>query len=229
MEVVAHRGYGDRYPENTVLAARRAAETAEWLEIDVRRCRSGELVVFHDATLDRLTGASGYVTGIDWSDLRDLEVLDSGEGVPLLAELLDAVPADTGVLIELKQRGVGREVAEIAGGRENPIGICSFELRSLQEVRNAGSELPLAYIMDDPIYGPDPGLGVEVAALIGSRYLHPSPPFCTPGFVDAAHERGIEVHAGTLASATHSPDDVERLRERGVDRIVVDDPEIAGR
>ena len=54
---IAHRGFADDYPENTPLAFRKASERADAVEMDVQRCGSSELVVFHDAYLDRLTNA----------------------------------------------------------------------------------------------------------------------------------------------------------------------------
>jgi len=48
MQVIGHRGCADVYPENTVRAVTRAANFLDAVEVDVRRCGSGELVVFHD-------------------------------------------------------------------------------------------------------------------------------------------------------------------------------------
>lgn len=82
IEILVHRGFSAEYPENTLLAVREASETADWLEIDVHWCGSGEIVVFHDETLDRLTDGSGAVRCTDWETLSSLEVLDSGERIP---------------------------------------------------------------------------------------------------------------------------------------------------
>ena len=54
--VCAHRGNDGRMPENTVPAWRNAARLgAEMVELDVKRCATGELVILHDATVDRTT------------------------------------------------------------------------------------------------------------------------------------------------------------------------------
>ena len=72
--LIGHRGCAAQYPENTVGAIERAAPHVDAVEIDVRRCGSGEVVVVHDADLGRLTGASGSVADADYDELRDLTV-----------------------------------------------------------------------------------------------------------------------------------------------------------
>ena len=55
MRLIAHRGFAETFPENTVLAVREAARWADAIEVDVRRCGSGEIVCLHDATVDRVS------------------------------------------------------------------------------------------------------------------------------------------------------------------------------
>jgi glycerophosphoryl diester phosphodiesterase len=88
---IAHRGASVDCPENTLLAFERAiAQGVDMIELDVNLTRDGELVVIHDATLDRTTNATGLVR--DWL-LADIRRLDAGRGqrVPLLAEVFDLV------------------------------------------------------------------------------------------------------------------------------------------
>ncbi|OYR78256.1 glycerophosphodiester phosphodiesterase, partial [Halorubrum sp. E3] len=98
----AHRGFAGENPENTVAAAEAAAgvESTAWIEIDVVPTADGDPVVFHDAALsgrggppgapdDRgLTDETGVVWETDTETVTAAEVLDSGETVPLLGDLL---------------------------------------------------------------------------------------------------------------------------------------------
>ena len=70
--VVTHRGRGDhKFPENTIEACELALEQgATALEVDVRYCGSGELVVFHDLTLRRLLERRGWIKSTILDDLR---------------------------------------------------------------------------------------------------------------------------------------------------------------
>ena len=59
-EVICHRGYSSRYPENTILAFQKAVESgADGVELDVHLTREGEVVVIHDERVDRTTAGGG--------------------------------------------------------------------------------------------------------------------------------------------------------------------------
>ena len=100
--VVAHRGFGDVYPENTVGAFEFASEgvtddaadrrRADWIELDVRPTREGEIAVFHDENLEDLTDAAGVIYEQPAETVFSAEVLESGETVPTLRESMEAIP-----------------------------------------------------------------------------------------------------------------------------------------
>lgn len=120
-EHYAHRGFhndGDA-PENSLSAFRRAAELGLHTEIDVHRIADGTLVVFHDDTLRRMTGARGFIADYDFSNLRKLRLGDTDEMIPTLDEVLD-IFEDSGLslLIELKvDRGNQKELCEALSER----------------------------------------------------------------------------------------------------------------
>ena len=73
--IVAHRGFSGRFPELTRRAFTEALELPiHGIECDVRLTRDGKLVVFHDATVGRTTGALGRVDRMDYRDLRTLNL-----------------------------------------------------------------------------------------------------------------------------------------------------------
>ena len=74
--VAAHRGWCSKYPENTIEAIRAAVELGvDQIETDIRVTKDGELVLMHDATVDRTTNGTGKV--IDYT-LEELRQLDAG-------------------------------------------------------------------------------------------------------------------------------------------------------
>ncbi|MDY6776804.1 MAG: glycerophosphodiester phosphodiesterase [Candidatus Nanohaloarchaea archaeon] len=111
-DIIAHRGFQGIYPENTVAAVRNATSgenhpVPDMVEIDVQPCEGGEVVVFHDEELmkhgDRgLTDKEGETWRTGCDEVLSAEVLRSGETVPRLEEVLEAVPDDVGVNIEFK-------------------------------------------------------------------------------------------------------------------------------
>lgn len=114
--VIAHRGGAARAPENTLAALAGArALGADAVELDVRLSRDGEVVVIHDATVDRTTSGTGFVHALTAAELGRLDAgarfsSDGGRsfpfrgqhvGVPRLAEVIEALP-DMPLLIEIK-------------------------------------------------------------------------------------------------------------------------------
>jgi len=106
--VLGHRGASAEAPENTLAAFRLAmAQGADGVELDVWRCGTGELVVAHDDDLRRVGGSPLVVRKASLAALRAVDVGSwkgerfRGERVPLLAEVLEAVPSAV-VNVELK-------------------------------------------------------------------------------------------------------------------------------
>jgi len=104
--VFAHRGFAGAFPENTVAAARGAvALGADAVELDVQPTADGDVVVFHDRRLDGLTDGRGVVWEQSTATVTEARVLDTEACVPLLADVLDAIPDGVTVNLELKNPG----------------------------------------------------------------------------------------------------------------------------
>ncbi|MBQ7376514.1 MAG: glycerophosphodiester phosphodiesterase [Clostridia bacterium] len=94
--VAAHRGWSEKYPENTMIAYRAAAELGvDQIEIDVRVTKDGELVIIHDATVDRTTNGTGKVEDLTLAELLELDAGSwkgaefAGQRIPTFAEFLE--------------------------------------------------------------------------------------------------------------------------------------------
>src|SRR5215471_2935140 len=161
VRILGHRGASSDAPENTLAAFRLALEQgADGVELDARLCRSGEVVVFHDERLERLTGATGRVADASWADLARLEVRAGPAGaapgrIPLLSEVLAALPRTAFVNVELKSEDWnGTRVAEAAGalleaGRHGDhVVVSSFDPRCLLRLALAHPRLPRGLLLD---------------------------------------------------------------------------------
>jgi len=90
----AHRGLHSRdktVPENSLEAFRLAARQGYGVELDVQLTRDGHVVVFHDATLDRVCGVEGRVDELTYGELCKLRLCGSEYGIPLLSEVLAVI------------------------------------------------------------------------------------------------------------------------------------------
>lgn len=155
-----HRGCSSEAPENTVAAFDRAAELGvPGIELDVQQCASGELPVFHDRDLQRITGAEGRLTARSWSELKQLDAgawFDDkfrGERIPRLEELFDRYGNRFLYDIEIKhdrRHGTGLERRLVKTihryDLEHRCIVSSFNPFALRAVRRLDRSIPLALI-----------------------------------------------------------------------------------
>jgi glycerophosphoryl diester phosphodiesterase len=109
IDVIAHRGASAYAPENTMAAFKKADELdADWIELDCRLSKDGAVVVIHDDTVDRVSGAHGNVRDLTLYDLKQFDVGAwkgpefAGERIQTLAQVLDWAKYKIGVYIEIK-------------------------------------------------------------------------------------------------------------------------------
>ena len=99
----AHRGlHGDGVPENSLRAFALACERGVGIELDVQLSRDGEVMVFHDATLNRMTGRDARVCDLDAAELTTLSLAGSEETIPTFRQVLELVDGRVPLLVELK-------------------------------------------------------------------------------------------------------------------------------
>lgn len=218
VRLIAHRGFDDQHSANTVAAVERAVEHADVVELDVRRCASGELVVAHDTIADVDVDGVSQVGDLTATELAALDAHD-GEGIQTLDTVLDAVPADTGVNLELKSPDVAADALAAARETDHDVVLSSFDADALRRVDV--SDVPgveLAYVL-----GATPGDDVALAADLGCAFAHPNAWACLlTGVVRAAHDAGMEVNAWTVESRPGA----WALRRRGVDGVIASSPHV---
>jgi len=214
-DLVAHRGFAGLHAENTVPAVRAAAARADAVEVDVRRC-ADDLVCCHDATLDRVTGESGRVADRTAAELGAIPVFDGPAGVPRLADVVDAVPADTGLVLEVKERDVAGETAELAADAPNAVTVSSFDRSALATVREAAPGVDRALLVAE-----SPDRAVRQATDLDCAAVHAARDLCLRSrVVPLAREAGLDVAAWTVRSDFVA----SLLGRRGVDALIADRP-----
>lgn len=103
---IAHRGlHNEKLPENSLGAIQNAIDKNLPIEIDVHEIKDGTLVIFHDKSLQRVTGKDGYIHNLTAEDLKDHKILGTEFSIPTLKEVLDLVNGQIPILFELKNEG----------------------------------------------------------------------------------------------------------------------------
>ena len=220
---IAHRGASGDKPENTLSAVAKALEIGvDIIELDVRVCKTGELVAFHDMTLERTTNGSGLVAD---TSLEDLEKLDAGGGerIPTLEEAIGLINRRTILNIEMKGKGVADRLAAILKGYvENKAYppelfiVTSFDKEEFHQfsLKNPGVQLSILVGRDI--------LSAPLRARKYSAYsIHLPQPYMRKWLVRFFQKKGLKVFIYTLNSIW----DIAKAKIMGVDGIFSDYPD----
>ena len=221
---IGHRGAAGHEPENTLRSIRRALELgADGVEIDVRYV-DGELIVFHDARLERTTNGRGFVARKSFAELRALDA-GKGEQIPTLREVFETVDRRAVINIELKGRRTAGPVEALIGefvsGRGWEYGdfvVSSFHHRELRAIRDRQIRIGLLLTRPSRLYSVS-------ARRVRAWSVHPALRYVTARFVEDAHRRGWRV----LVYTVNEPAALERMRALGVDGVFTDFPERVAR
>ena len=133
--VAAHRGWCEKYPENTMEAFRAAVELGvDQIELDVRQTKDGELVIIHDALVDRTTDGTGAVADMTLAEIKALDAgIKKGEQfrgarIPTLKEFMDYIKDHPTMTIDIELKETPTSI-----GAEIAYDVCDRTLRLIEE------------------------------------------------------------------------------------------------
>jgi glycerophosphoryl diester phosphodiesterase len=218
--IIAHRGDSAHRPENTLAAFASALELgADLVEFDVQLSKDGQVLVIHDASLDRTTTGRGKVSELTLAEIRRFSAgyperfgaAFAGERVPLLAEVLGFLQGRAQAMIEIKTESVtdadegGIEALAVAevrkAGMLEEVAFLSFDRRALARCRALAPETERGHLF----YRAAPEEVLEGARAVASRLVMPEKGMLSEALRDQAKRAG-------LIMATWVVDDPEELR-----------------
>jgi glycerophosphoryl diester phosphodiesterase len=215
--VVGHRGAAAYKPENTLPAFEEAiASGVEATECDVHTSREGEVVVMHDATLDRTTSLKGAVKDTAWSDMK-------AAGVPSLADLTRLTKDRIVLVVEIKAgEDVERKVVDhlnAEGLRDQSI-VFSFGAHHVAKVEALDKDYFSVWLVGKKLTPADYEGVLSEAARIGADGIGLQYRNVTPEIVRLAHQRKVPVFVWTVPPGP----EVDLLKEMRVNFIITDHP-----
>lgn len=230
--IQGHRGSSHRFPENTLLAYRRAVEEgAHGIEVDVRQTRDGAHVIMHDPSVERTTNGMALVKELT---LREITALDAGgwkradfgdradTRVPTLSDVLDSFHGrPVRIILQLKlEETEALDVVKIVS-RRNMIGQCVF-FAPMSVINTIKAQIPEAITQNDGMPGPD-GYREQLqnAIRFGHHAVSVRATAITQSMVDEIHAAGLLVHASYLSADYDAS--IERLVALGVDQVLGND------
>jgi glycerophosphoryl diester phosphodiesterase len=229
--LIGHRGAAGSAPENTLAGFRRAAALGlAWVECDLRLSAEGEVVLLHDATLDRTSDGSGLLAQHRLADLAALDAGSwfssrfAGERIPTLAQALECWhELGLGANLELKTEDGSAEALVSALTRllarrrpHVPLLISSFEPEALRAAQKHLPDLPRGLLVERLTEA-----GLEWAQSLNSFSVHAGAAPLRRDEVQEARLQGLEVLAYTVNEAARA----QELWSWGVRAIFTDFPE----
>lgn len=98
----AHRGVHNEYPENSLPAFEKAMELNLGIELDIHLTSDGQIVVFHDDNLARMTGEDEFIKFLTYEQVKQYKLGDTDYTIPLFKDVLELVKGKVPILIEIK-------------------------------------------------------------------------------------------------------------------------------
>lgn len=224
--VFAHRGASGYSLENTMPSFKMAIEKeAKAVELDVFRCASGEIVVFHDDDLARLSNRQGSIEELSLEEINEVQ-LNGGYQIPILKDVLDLLfEHDILVNIELKGLNTAKGVMELINSYDlsdealkDKIIISSFEWTELEEARQLNEQISIAVLTAE-----NPVLAIDFANKVGALAINPNAADVSFSSVKLIHEAGLKVYTWTV----NDEGMFKNLMYMGVDGVFSDYPDLA--
>ena len=229
VNVVAHRGYSGKYPENTEIAFREAlALRVEMIEFDVQLSRDEALIVSHDPTVDRTSDGSGKIAEMTLSEIKALDAGSwfdkafGGQRFLTLRETLDLMDDTIRLNVHVKASGHDRQkvvsltVRELERRNLLHRAFIASDQETIEPIRRVQPALEICNLSTQP-----KETYIARSRAMGCRILQPGNAQVDRAFVEEAHRYGMEVNPFYADEL----DEMRRLIACGVDGILTNYPD----
>ena len=233
IDIIAHRGYSGKYPENTMTAFKAAERSlADGIEMDVRFTKDKQLVVIHDETVNRTTDGKGLVSEFN---LKDLKKLDAGanhsnsfkkEEILTLKEYLDWA-SETNLMLNIEIKYSKNTYFEYESDILNILAnynlnerliISSFNPQGLAKIAQLAPEIKLGLLYTKKISQPD-----EYIKKYQIDALHPSKKITGRDAIALAEKNQIPIRIFTINTSK----EIKKYLKMNCTAIITDYPEQA--
>ncbi len=210
-------------PENTLVSFKKAIELGvDMIELDVHVCKTGELVVIHDETVDRTTKGQGLVAEMT---LQELQKLDAGKGehIPTLREVLEYIDRKIKINIELKGKKTAQPTCEVIQEyvrdrqwRYDEFLVSSFDYDELRVCHALNPKIAMGILITEQEFN-----YAQITKELSAKSMIPEYLLVNEKYVNDAHESGLQVMVWTV----NENNDIARMKLMGVDGIISNFPD----
>lgn len=229
IKIIGHRGYPSVFPENTLASFAGALDIGvDYIETDVQMTKDGELVLFHDDTITRITGQEGMISDYTYEELAQMDAGSwfspeyTGERIPTLQEFLNLIKdSDVKVYLELKDigevEGFEEKVLEAVCGQDmlERCVFASFRYEYLAHIKELDEAAEILYNTTSAKTSIPEEFPAEYYGLYAETV--------TESAVEAIHRAGKQAFVWTA----NTPEQIKNLQAMCVDGIVTNKPGLA--
>jgi glycerophosphoryl diester phosphodiesterase len=234
-KVIGHRGAKAYAPENTLESIETAASLGvEWVELDVKLTRDGIPIIFHDETLERITGVEALVASVTYDELRDLDAGSwygdsfASSRIPTLEQAVDVLlKHDMGLNLEIKPcQGREKETAEVAldymsriWDDHDKILISSFQHVSLEAAMDLAPDWARGLLIGGEEMPPN---WKDLADYLNVKTINLGSRLVTREIADEV----MDLEMPLLVYTVNDPMEARALQRIGVDTFFSDNPDV---
>lgn len=219
---IGHRGAMGHETENTLASVQKALDLkVDMIEIDVYQIKSGEIVVFHDDTLSRLSTSNTLIEDLSLEVVKKV-VLKGNHQIPTLIEVINLIDKKVPLNIELKGKNTAKLTFEILntyylkGWKKEDFIISSFLWDELELFRQLDAEISIAILIKQNALN-----ALPIAKKLDAKAINPWFFTLTLHEVYQIQKEGFKVFTYTV----NEPQDIQKAKEFGVDGIFCNFPE----
>lgn len=230
-KIIAHRGFSEIAPENTLAAFNKAIETgADYLELDVHATADNIIVVIHDNSVDRTAsdGASGKIAKLTYDEINKIKVgfptkfgtTYHDEKIPTLHDVLKLAKGKIKVCVEIKVLGIETEVMKIIEQThmQNDVIIFSFSFEVLSKIRALNPTIPILYLVHHFQKST-----IDYAQLINANAIGVgSENVISSAMIEKVNQAGMKLWQWTI----NDPTSIKKLIDLKIDGIITDKPDV---
>lgn len=219
---IGHRGAMGHITENTVESIQKAIDlNCDVIEIDVFKIKSGELMVFHDDQLDRLTNVTGNIEDYTYNELQKVKV-NGVYQIPTLEKIIEVINRKAVLNIELKGNNTAEETHQLIqlfinkGWTNTDFIISSFKWNELEKMRSLNNSIDIAVLTEE-----EPADAIAFAKQINAVAINPYHKDLNALNASKIREANLKIYPWTV----NDQEDINRMKELKVDGIITNYPE----
>ena len=228
--VISHRGNHVAAQENTLAAFQNAINVgADYVEIDLRTSKDSQLVIMHDATVNRMTNGIGKVSDLSWAELKQLKVIEKNhpewpeQSIPLFSEVLKLCKGKINIYLDFKNADVNASYQALKkAGMQHSVIVYINAAHQLVEWKKIAPQIPLMVSLPDSVQS-----AAQLNSFLDQYKIHlldGSYKEYTVEMVNAAKAKNIPVWPD-IQSATEGPEQWEKAINLGFTGLQTDHPE----